>query len=396
MRRPASPSTVAPARYIFRILHDFPASEVEVAWRRLLAQIECPAHYDGPEFFSEPFWQGLNPFAVLAFADSAVVGVLTGLHTHKEVVCGLAVRPQLCLHPCADETSVMDCLISGLLEEAGGTKLVSVHTWPRVGSEFQRRGFRPREFAGVVVVDLSIGARALFDNFAPKRRRDIRLALRNGIEVSEQTTTEELKEYWELYSAWRNTSRKQILFSPLSFETMLKAYSLRESRRLFLARKDGKLIAASTIRFAPGGLIEYSGNCSLDEYLRLRPNDLLLWRILEWGCENGFKKCSLGGTDEFHRKWSESVVPIYRYRQDRTLLRCHDRLEGLVTTAHSVFQKLPAGVKERARQALRRLAASSRLKSVGFARGPCPSGLSENHRIQVDTGNLKLETVVRL
>jgi CelD/BcsL family acetyltransferase involved in cellulose biosynthesis len=242
--------------------------------------------------------------------------------------------------------------MDGLLEEAVKAALISVYSWPPILPALQQGGFRLHDCSGVIVVDLSVGIQKLFDDFPKNRRRDIRLALRSGVGVSEQTTAEELKEYWEVYSAWQRICRKQIQGSGVSFETIVKAFSLRQNRRLFLARKDGKLIAASTIRFAAGGLIEYASNCSLDEYLRFLPNDLLLWRIFEWGCENGYKKCSLGSGDPFARKWSTSIIPVHRYRLDRTLLRRHDLKEEMQVTAHKLFRRMP-GLKGKVGHLLR-------------------------------------------
>src|ERR1700687_3505451 len=86
----------------FLILHDFPRPEIEVLWRDFLGRVEFPAHYDTPEFFLEPYWIGQRIFAVLAFTDSKIVGVLTGLHDGDEVLSGLQSRPQICLDPRAE------------------------------------------------------------------------------------------------------------------------------------------------------------------------------------------------------------------------------------------------------------------------------------------------------
>src|ERR1017187_8244717 len=58
-------------------------------------------------------------------------------------------------------------------------------------------------------------------------------------------------------------------------------------------------------------------------------NDLLIWKTIQWACEQGFWKYSLGGAHPFLRKWEGTIVPIYRYRLDRTFLRRHDFREDL-------------------------------------------------------------------
>jgi hypothetical protein len=336
----------------FLIVHDFPPSEIEALWREFLGRVEFPAHYDTPEFLREPYWVGNNPFAVLAFADSKIVGVLTGLHEGDEVVSGLQSRPQICLDQRVDAVLTTDILAEGLLCEAGGANLITVYSWASTPlPSFHQRGFLVRELEGNVVLDLSAGAQALFDNFAKNRRRDIRLAIRNGIEVSEEATDKDLQAYWEVYSAWRKTERKQIHHNR-SFASIEKVHHMRGNHRRFLARYQGKVIAAAGIRFCPHSMIEYANNCSLDEFMKLLPNDLLLWRTMEWACEQGFKRYSLGGAHPFLRKWGGTVIPIYRYRLDRTLFHRHDLKENIAGKARNVLGRMSLPVQARIRKVL--------------------------------------------
>jgi GNAT acetyltransferase-like protein len=336
------------------ILDDFPSLEIEATWREFLGRVEFPAHYDTPEFLLEPYWDDKHPFAVLAFDDTKMVGVLTGLHEGKQVVSGLSSRPQICLDPKADPVSTTNLLIEGLLSEARGANLITVYSWASTPlPAFQQRGFSVRELEGAVVLDLSAGAQALFDGFAKNRRRDVRLAIRNGIEVVEETTEEDLRAYWEVYSAWRKTERKQIQHNR-SWSNIATVHKMRQNHRRFLARYQGKVIAASGVRFCPGGMIEYANNCSLDEYMKLLPNDLLVWRIIEWACDHGFKRYCLGGAHPFLRKWGGTVVPINRYRLDCSLFRRHDLKESLAGSARNLLRRMPPSLQRKIRKVFRK------------------------------------------
>jgi hypothetical protein len=338
----------------FVILHEFPDPEIESLWREFLTRAEFPAHYDTPEFFLEPYWIGQNPFAVLAFDNTKVIGALTGLRYRDEVVSGLQSRPQICLDPNADQLLTSEILAEGLMSAAGGAHLITVYSWATTPlPAFPQRGFGFRELEGAVVLDLSAGADALFENFPKNRRRDVRLAIRNGIEVAEETTTEDLHAYWEVYSTWRKTDRKQIRHNR-SFESIEKVHNMRGNHRRFLARHQGRVIAAAGIRFYPGSMIEYANNCSLDEFMKLLPNDLLFWRTIEWACQNGFKRYSLGGAHPFLRKWGGTVVPIHRYRLDRTLFRRHDLKEDLSGRARKLLGRMPPPWQERIRKAFKK------------------------------------------
>lgn len=307
----------------FLILNNYPTSEIETAWREFLNHVDSPAHYDAPEYFLEPYWSGKRPFAILAVDGPQVIGVLTGLHGEAEITCGVPSRPQIQLDAHAAWLA-SDLLAQGLLQESNHEGLVAIFAWAGVPLHgFEEAGFLRRELEGNVVLDLRPGAKAVFKQFHENRKRNIRAAQKNGVEVTESTTDEDLAAYWNVYSAWRQTERKKIVHNH-NFETIHQVHNMRRNHRRFLARYHGQVIAATGLRFLSGGLVEYANNCSLDEYMHLRPNDLLLWKTVEWACEQGFTKYSMGGAHPFLRKSGGTIVPIHRYRLDRSFLHYHD------------------------------------------------------------------------
>lgn len=339
----------------FLMLHRFPDPAIEQAWRACLEEVRFPSHYCAPEFFLEPFWDGKHPFAILALEQDTVVGVLTGLHENKQSLSGLQSRPQICVRNSAGFEAVVDALARGLIEAAGSSSLVSVFSWrwnPLGG--FSRYGFRSRAFEGDVVLDLTQGAEAVFHQFSKNRRRDIRLAIKNGVEVFEASTSEDCLAYYDVYLRWRQTARKTVEGSVVPYEKFERALRLKDSRRVFLARFSGKIIAGTTVRYYPKGLVEYSANASLDDFLHLCPNDLLLWRSIEWACTGGFPQYSLGGADYFHRKSGGTVVPIDRYRWDRTWLGIHELRERFIASGREAFHKLPRPLTNTLRKLLHR------------------------------------------
>jgi len=334
----------------FLILHEFPSREIEAKWREFLEDVECPAHFNAPEYFVEPYWDGKRPFAILALHQSRVVGVLTGVHEGEETVSGLQSRPQVCLAKSADPAIVGDALARGLLAEGGNSRLITLYGWNWTPLDaLKKYRFRRREMEGCVVLDCTLGAEALFKQFSKTRRYNIRLAMREGVEVFQATTREEFQTYYEIYLSW--CRRKNI--TPFPYEMEEKAFfATRNNRRLFLARSSGKIIAGSIIRFFPGGLSEYARNNSLPEFLRLNPNDLIQWRAIEWLCQQGIQRHSMGGAHAFLQKFGGVMTPIYRYRLDRTLLRRHDLREALRDRGRATLKKLPAPVEKAARRFL--------------------------------------------
>jgi hypothetical protein len=339
----------------YEILHEFPAHRAEAAWRDLVSRLEIPSHYDAPEYFLEPFWDGKQPFAVLALEGDRVVAVLTGIHEGKQVISGLPSRPQIAVDPNTDTIAALEALLQGLFKEAGPAKLLTVYTWPSLElPPFAALGFRRRQLQGNVVLDLTQGAEILFQQFSKDRRRNIRFAEKHGITVRVATEKEDLLRAYDVYVAWRSTERKKVKGECRTFENFETGHRLLKNRRLFLAELSGKVIAINGFRFYSGGLFESAGNSSLEEFLHLKPNDLLQWKGIEWACGHGLRRHSLGGAHPFLARFGGTVVPVLRYQIDRTLLRQHDVREIVADTARKKFRQLPPSMQEKVRRAWER------------------------------------------
>jgi len=331
----------------FKVLREFPTPEIERAWRDYLARIEAASHYESPEYFIEPLWADRQRFAVLAFDRDQVVGVLTGMHAGKNVMSGLPARPQISVDPAFDTAAALETLPEGLLQESASAELVSVYTWDLLKlPSFEKRGFQCQQLQGNVVLDLTLGADALFKQFPKDRRRNIRFAEKNGVEVSEAATAQDVAGAYTVYCAWRETGRKTVRGDKLSFEVFEKASRLKANRRLFVARVSGKVVAINVFRFCPGGLFESSSNSSLDEFIHLKPNDLLQWRGIEWACNHGLRRHSLGGSHQFLLRFGGTVVPVLHYRLDRTWLRRHDLRDKVQEVSLRIVRKLPPWVEK--------------------------------------------------
>jgi hypothetical protein len=331
----------------FKILHEFPSPEFEQPWREFLTRVEVPSHYDAPEFFLDPLHQ--RPFAVLATENNEVRGVLTGSHFDETTVSGLPARPQICVDD-PQNTAALAALAQGLLAEGEDSGLITLYSWSWLDlPAFVDVGFNRRKLLGNVVLDLTRGADTLFKEFTKDRRRNIRFAEKNGVEVREAATEQDIIDAYAVYSGWRGTQRKKVK-GDWSFESFTKTVRLRNNRRLFLAMFEGKVIAINIFRFFPGGLFESAANSSLDEFIYLKPNDLLQWRGIQWACAQGLRRHSLGGAHEFLLRFGGPVVPIIRYRLDRSLLRRHDVEENLRDSARSLLRSAPFGLDAKVRR----------------------------------------------
>ena len=337
-------------RVEYRILHSSPEPQLESQWLGCLAHAVDPAHYASPAFFKELYFRDKKPFAVLAVVGEEVVGVLTGLHEGQTLVSGLESRVHIALDGRQDPKDILSALARGVEQEAHGSKLVQVYSWSDLDlSPFVKIGYRKRRLTGNPVLDLSLGADTLLKQFGTTHRRNIKLAAKNGVEVSEASTREDFDAFYEVYDAWCTMKKLFKYPNELEWEVF---QTTKNNRRLFVAKKDGKVIAGTTIRFCPGGLVEYSRNCSMPEFLHTKPNDLLMWHAIRWSCENSFSHFSMGAHHKFLRGFGGTIVPIDRYRADRTLFRKHDLNDLIHDTARKGLASLPPAYEVRIRSLL--------------------------------------------
>lgn len=331
------------------IVHEFPAPGVQASWNEFLERADYPYFYVAPEYFLEPFLRDKKPFAILAWDDGRIVGVLTGMHEDNKVVSGFTSRPQTVFGISASQAAVADCLLDGLSAETGDDTLVTLYTWTEVPA-FAARGYKHRLEDGVVMLDLTGGADALFKEFSSNRRTNVRKALKQGMDVSIATTREEFRAYYDIYVDW--SQRKQLPYT--TYDVMEDALMLTEHRKLFLARFEGKILAGVIIRVHPTGMIIYAANSSIKESLTLKPNDVLHWRVMEWACAQGYKRYNLGGAHLFLRKMGGTVIPSHRYRLDRTLLHRHDAKDALRASTSKLLHAMPEKMQRKVRHILRR------------------------------------------
>jgi lipid II:glycine glycyltransferase (peptidoglycan interpeptide bridge formation enzyme) len=143
--------------------------------------------------------------------------------------------------------------------------------------------------------------------------------------------------------------RKGLPVQPRKFFELLQEYVLAKGLGfVLLAYKDQECLA--------GGLflhwqrtLTYKYAASSGEEQQYRPNNLLTWTAIRWGCENGYQLFDLGRTEldnaglrRFKKGWGaleESLT--YSTMSSRPLKQSTRKLEQLL---HSVIQHSPPWV----------------------------------------------------
>jgi hypothetical protein len=272
-----------------------------------------------------------RPFALLAERDGCVVGCLTGWHLGSKTVSGMLTHPQIVVLDVPDRDEVERALARALLQEARRSSFVSLYSWGELRS-LEALGFR-RRCTATCVIDLSVTEDVLLRQLDTKKRRNIKTAVKHGVEIREASEAD-VDEFHDVLKA---THQRLGLPAPLSPSELLTP---RTNRRLFVARHAGRCIAGTIVRYRTGGLAEYSENASLPEHWSLRPNDLLLWHGVRWAKGIGCRWFNSGGDNAFKREFGGTPVPVYRLSIDKSWFRRHDGREWLESEARRLYRAI--------------------------------------------------------
>jgi hypothetical protein len=174
-------------------------------------------------------------------------------------------------------------------------------------------------------VDLSGGAEDLWKRINGNKRRNIRKAVAKGVEISETSSFEAIEEFYSLFF----DLAKRHNFSPAKlswFQTIWKSRGQKDFSKIFFARYQDNTVSSVFVT-THAKTIYALGWGYLGTALEVRPNDLLHWKIMEWGCKRGFLRYHMGyvqpkgksaheeGIWRWKREWNGDQDPAYIFRK---------------------------------------------------------------------------------
>jgi hypothetical protein len=333
------------------ILTSFPDDSTAAAWNDCLDNSEFAGWYTAPDYFRVQYFQHERPFAVLAVSDDVVHGIATGRFRDQHMDCGHSGGPQVCIRRGSHNEEVGKALAAGLRNHSiKSTRFISAFAWNETAG-FQSLGFRVRTFQpplGTILLDLPKGTDLLFRDCGDTSRYNIRQAIKAGVEVAEMNIDRDFDDYYALYRHWCEFKH----IAPRPYELQRAVFETRGNRLLLVARHNGRVVGVSIYRFRRPGIIEYAANVSRREETKLRQNDLLIWRAIEWSVQQkDLRYFSMGGAHTFIRRFGGRWHSTYRYSLDLTAFRVRDVAETGRDVAVRVYQALP----RRALQGIKKL-----------------------------------------
>lgn len=151
------------------------------------------------------------------------------------------------------------------------------------------------------------------------KRRDIRVALRNGAEIVQLKGEKELREYHKILHELYTTKIKLPLFPYEFFEKLTK----NDWAKVFGVKYEGKIIGGSTCVFLKDKIIYEWFVCGLDgRFKNIYSSTLATWAAIEYAASNGYKYFDMMGAGrpddgygvrEFKSKFGGELVEHGRY-----------------------------------------------------------------------------------
>ena len=137
--------------------------------------------------------------------------------------------------------------------------------------------------------------------------RGVRRARREGLVAERRRDVEALDSFFRLHVATRSR-----LGAPTQPRRFIRDWAglFADDLGFVLLVARGADVAAAAVFLHHGGVLTYKYGASDARALPMRPNNLLFWEAIRWGCDNGLEQLDLGRSEvgqeslrEFKRSW---------------------------------------------------------------------------------------------
>ena len=197
-------------------------------------------------------------------------------------------------------------------------------------------------------LDLKKGENAIFSNLRSSTRRNIKKAVKEGVEVECNSSLDFLKTFFRLNCMTRK--KHGLPPQPFNFFKKLHQHIISKGHGFIsFATYHGKVVAGAIyLHFGKKAVYKYGASNSV--FTHARPNNLVMWESIKWYAKRGFESLNFGRTDtdhhgllQFKRGWGveETVIDYYRYdMRVAKFLQPNNQPKN----AYSLFKKLPISV----------------------------------------------------
>jgi hypothetical protein len=195
-------------------------------------------------------------------------------------------------------------------------------------------------------LSLAVNKSEIFSNFRSSVKRNIKKAIKEGVNVTLSNSLESVKEFYRLNCMTRK--EHGLPPQPYFFFKKIHEHIISPKKGFVALASYHKKTIAGAVYFHFGEKAVYKYGASDKTCQKLRANNLIMWEAIKWYAQNGFKHLSFGRTDldhegllQFKRGWGAKEETINYYRFDLTknaFVKDHSNLSEL---QNKIFNKMP-------------------------------------------------------
>ena len=237
------------------------------------------------------------------------------------------------------EDEVWDFLIE--YGEKAGWKYIEI----RGGDVFEQCR-EPSSWYYEHILDLSQGVQEVFSHFRSSNKRNIKKAEKAGVEVTIYATFEAIREFYRLNCITRRMHG--LPPQPFSFFEKIHKHIIKNKHGFLVVAHYREQAIAASVFFHFRGKAIYKYGASDISFQNLRPNNLVMWKAIEWYCQNGYSSFTFGRTDarhdglrQFKNGWGteERKIRYFRYNlPGKIFVSAESKVDGWHT---SIFKNAP-------------------------------------------------------
>ena len=197
------------------------------------------------------------------------------------------------------------------------------HTEGRIiGNPFKNFAFSPplvKKEMSTYILDLSPGIDAIWKKFGRGQKSNIMQAGKKGVTIRRAESLQDIEHYGAIYddTLERWGEKATIRFPQALFTNLFRTCDPHST--FWLAEKEGQIIAGIPVLQWSDNLIYWHG-CSLQEFFKYYPNNLLHYTVIQWAYENNVRYYDMGpslgmeGLLKFKKSFGAENVPFSAYR----------------------------------------------------------------------------------
>ena len=150
-----------------------------------------------------------------------------------------------------------------------------------------------------IVCDTSLSSEELWKGFKHKVRKNIRIALNNGLLVKEDLTGEHLDDFIEVYfDTLKRRKASPFYFFPKEYFVALLKQQPKHCV-FFHVFYQGRIIASELVLLSNSCGYSFLGG-TMQQHFNMRPGELLKYHIIKWAYKQGLTKFVIGGGHKQH------------------------------------------------------------------------------------------------